>query len=68
MIEYLNTRQAAARIGLKKNTLEGWRIKGEGPPWRKAGSRVLYLASEIEAWLASRTYRSTAEAKAAGGR
>jgi hypothetical protein len=47
---WLNTTQAAAHLGFGKSTLEIWRMKGEGPPFAKAGGRVKYRLDELDAW------------------
>lgn len=44
--EYASTREAAALLGISPRTLEGLRLRGEGPPHIRIGRRVLYpLAS-----------------------
>lgn len=48
--KWLNTVEAAQHLGLGKSTLEIWRMKGEGPPFTKAGGRVRYNRSELDAW------------------
>ncbi|MBU1222300.1 MAG: helix-turn-helix domain-containing protein [Gammaproteobacteria bacterium] len=47
---WLSTVEAAAHLGMGKSTLEIWRMKGEGPPFTKAGGRVRYNRSELDAW------------------
>jgi len=47
---WLNTTQAAKHLGLGKSTLEIWRMKGDGPPFTKAGGRVKYRLDELDAW------------------
>jgi hypothetical protein len=44
--EYVGTRDAARLLGISARTLEGLRLRGEGPPCIRIGRRVLYpLAS-----------------------
>lgn len=58
---------AAAYLQLTKQTLARWRMEGKGPPFIKAGPQlVLYDRTDLDAFLASRKVRSTAEAAAAG--
>jgi Predicted site-specific integrase-resolvase len=42
-------------------TLANWRSAGSGPPFVKAGGRVLYKESDVYAWLDSRRASSTTE-------
>jgi hypothetical protein len=46
---------------VKKNTAEGWRVKGFGPPWVKCGGLVRYRIADLDAWLESQTRHSTSE-------
>jgi predicted DNA-binding transcriptional regulator AlpA len=55
--------QAAARlIGLSVATLAKMRCMGGGPPFVKAGRRVLYRRADIKAWLDARRVNNTTEA------
>lgn len=47
---WLNTVEAAKHLGLGKSTLEIWRMKGDGPPFAKAGGRVKYNRADLDAW------------------
>lgn len=42
-------------------TLANWRSQGISPPFTKIGGRILYEASELEAWERRRTVSSTAQ-------
>ncbi|GAB6051193.1 hypothetical protein JCM17960_00130 [Magnetospira thiophila] len=48
---YLNTKQAAAYVGLSICTLNRMRVTGEGPRYAKAGRRVVYDRLDLEAWI-----------------
>jgi len=50
----LETVHAADELGLSPRTLEGWRRRGEGPPYLKFGRRVKYRPEDIEAYKATR--------------
>lgn len=50
----LNTEEAAAYLGIKRNTLEVWRCKHKGPRYSKIGTRVLYDVNDLEAFFAAR--------------
>jgi hypothetical protein len=52
----LETVYAADELGLSPRTLEGWRRRGEGPPYLKIGRRVKYRPEDIEAYKAARLY------------
>lgn len=57
----LNANQVAKRLGLSESTLAKMRLSGEGPPYAKLGRRVVYRPSDIDAWVTSNRYSSTAE-------
>lgn len=49
----------ATRLGLSRQSLAVWRLNGSGPPYYKAGSRVLYRQRDVEEWLKGRLHTST---------
>lgn len=48
--EYMNTERAADLLGLSKVTLEQWRCRGEGPPFRRLGRSIRYARADLVAW------------------
>jgi predicted DNA-binding transcriptional regulator AlpA len=46
--------EVAEIYGVKKRTLQGWRLFRRGPRFRKIGRLVRYLDSDVVAWLQSR--------------
>lgn len=56
-----DTREAAARVRLSKNTLERFRVQGTGPAYVKLGGAVRYRETDLDAWLESRLTQSTSE-------
>ncbi len=62
--QYLTTTQAARSIGCQPQTLRQKRSRGDGPPYVRfgngPGARCLYPADALQAWLAARTFTSTA--------
>lgn len=50
---WLDTPQAAARLGLTVGTLQTYRWMGTGPAFRKIGRRVVYAAQTLDDWRAS---------------
>ncbi|TSB03969.1 helix-turn-helix transcriptional regulator [Sphingorhabdus contaminans] len=63
-ITVMDTREAAAFVRLGKNTLERFRLTGEGPAFLKLGGSVRYRQTDLEAWLESRLTHSTSERSA----
>ena len=60
--EFMDTRAAAAWLGLSHRTLEGFRVSGGGPEFHRFGNRVRYRRSDLEAWAAERRASTTAQA------
>jgi predicted DNA-binding transcriptional regulator AlpA len=51
----LNVREAAARLGLSKSTLDKMRCAGKGPRYVKSTDRaVRYDPHDLDAWIAAR--------------
>jgi len=51
----LNVREAAARLGLAKSTLDKMRCAGKGPRYVKSTDRaVRYDPVDLDAWIAAR--------------
>lgn len=53
--KYQKTRMAAQTLGVGESTLEKWRVQGRGPAFIRMGSRVLYLTSDLEEFVRSKT-------------
>ena len=49
----ITRREAADYLRISPRTLEKWAVTGEGPPFYKIGSRTIYSAEDLEAWLIS---------------
>lgn len=61
----VSTEQAAEYLGgLKPNTIEGWRVRGEGPRYLKIGRLVRYRIEDLDAYLESRARNATSQAAA----
>ena len=56
--------EAAEILRVSPRTLERLRVTGEGPRFVKIGRRVLYRASDLEAWADTHTFGSTSEVEA----
>lgn len=57
----MRTPQAAAHTGLSESTLAKLRVFGGGPRYIKAGRRVLYERSDLDAWLNAHKFANTSE-------
>lgn len=61
----VSTEQAAEYLGgLKPNTIEGWRVRGEGPRYLKIGRLVRYRIDDLDAYIESRARTATTQAVA----
>ena len=49
----------AREYGLNIRTLEGWALRGGGPPYVKLGRRCYYRREDLEAWFAANLRRHT---------
>lgn len=65
--ELITAAELARRLHISVQTLAIWRLKeGLGPPYFRAGGRILYSLADVEFWLASRKRASTSESVGAG--
>ena len=60
---YLTPQQLSDRWNgtVKVKTLGNWRYLKRGPPYRRIGSSILYPLPAVEAFEASREFKSTDE-------
>ena len=61
MQELLTERQAAALLKVSVKSLQGWRSRGGGPPYRKLGRCVRYAVMDLDAFLRDAVRRSTSD-------
>lgn len=65
---YLTPREAADYIHVAEKSLANWRCAGIGPRFVKLSrAAVRYAISDLDAFMAERTYTSTSEAAVGGG-
>lgn len=64
----LNETAVARILGMSVRTLQGWRLRGEGPPFVKIRSAVRYQVREVLNWIEEQKVRSTSEAAERGHR
>ena len=58
---FLSTKEAAAWLGLRANTLEKMRVYGNGPIYRKHGRYVRYHINDLLSWSNANKRRSTSD-------
>lgn len=58
----VDTKNAAAFIGLSEKTLAMMRCSGKGPNFIKRG-RIFYFVQDLEAWIKGGEVRSTSQAR-----
>ena len=63
---HFSQRDLARRLGLSPRTLEGWRWRGTGPRFVKAGGRVLYRLEDVEAFEAEQLRQRTPRRRRSG--
>jgi excisionase family DNA binding protein len=51
MPNLVTTAEAATILTLSPRTLENWRARQEGPPYKKLGTTVRYDTADLEKWL-----------------
>ena len=58
--EKLRTEAAAQYVGLRPSTMAKMRVRGDGPPYSKAGARVVvYDIQDLNDWLRKTRRTST---------
>jgi predicted DNA-binding transcriptional regulator AlpA len=57
----LNQREAAEFLRLSERTLERFRLTGDGPPYVKAGRRVVYRREDLDRWIEDHVRNNTSE-------
>jgi hypothetical protein len=63
----LTAEEAAVYLGLSRQTLANWRVRGKGPAYSRLGSSarpvIVYLREDLDAYLRTRRV-DTADSKA----
>jgi predicted DNA-binding transcriptional regulator AlpA len=55
--DFLSDAQLCAMLRVTSRTTARWRVEGNGPAFVRAGGRrVLYRRSDLNTWLARRTF------------
>lgn len=61
MTDFLNTKDAAEYLNIKRNTLEVWRIKAGGPDFCKFGRTVRYRKQDLDKFIEQSLVKSTSQ-------
>ena len=61
MQNLLNAEDAAQFLSLSQSTLAKMRLSGNSPRYVKMGRRVAYRQNDLESWIETQSFRSTAE-------
>ena len=48
--KYVSERELSEYSGIAVRTLQGWRMRNQGPPWRKFCGTVRYDLVAFESW------------------
>ncbi len=58
---WIDTIKAAAHADVEPRTLEDWRRRGVGPPYRRIGRRLVrYNLADLDAWIRAQSAGSVA--------
>ena len=61
MDQLISAEDAANILNISSSTLAKMRLSGASPLYVKLGRRVAYRPSDLEAWIESQSFNSTAE-------
>lgn len=51
----MDSRAAAAFLGMSEQTLRRWRCNGFGPKYSKQGGKIMYRTEDLDTWRAHHT-------------
>lgn len=57
----LDTTASSERLGVARQTMASWRLKGRGPQFIRLGRKVLYDPADLDAYVAANRHRSTSD-------
>ena len=58
--ELLSSTQASARLGVSPRTLDGWRVRGGGPPFVRLSARAIrYRPEDLDRFISERLRANT---------
>jgi len=50
---FYSEKDLALVLGISVKTVQGWRFRGHGPPWKKLAGTVRYPIEQFDAWVAA---------------
>jgi len=56
-MQALTEHEVARELKLSVKTLQAWRNRKVGPPYRKLGRCVRYFRADLDRWLETETFR-----------
>ncbi len=59
--QLLTEAQASEILQIGVRTLQGWRVRGDGPQYRKLGRAVRYRLGDLREWADNQIVSSTSE-------
>lgn len=59
--EWMREPRASKHVNLAGSTMAKMRLRGDGPPYSKAGRAVIYRRSDLDRWLASLRRQNTSQ-------
>ena len=66
--QLLNVMECAALLRCAPQTLNNQRVRGDGPPFCRLGSRIVYRRESVLKWVEEHEVNSTTQADALDGR
>jgi len=66
MDEYLTAAEAARYLRLAAGTLANRRVEGDGPPFMRLGTKIVYSSRDLDSWASARRCLRTAKREAGG--
>jgi hypothetical protein len=63
--QLLSNAEATEFLGVAKNTLACWRLRGKGPKFLKIGSKIAYDRDDLQEFIDANRFGSNAERHAA---
>lgn len=66
VLELIDEREAARRLGVSVRTLQSWRLRREGPPFVKLGRSIRYDPAVLERHIRAATIEPAPVAARAG--
>ena len=50
-LRFYSERDLAAVLGVSVKAVQGWRFRGQGPPWRRLCGAVRYDVAAFDSWV-----------------